>query len=109
MQILPRMFMMTTRNQVILAENPKTIVLKSNVDNKTKIMVVGDSLIKYLRLEELSSKKKSVIVIKHPGSTNEDMLDYIKSIARRKPDTSIIHTGMNDRSGIYRKDKKTSG
>ena len=33
------------------------IKIKSNGDSKTKIMVVGDSLIKYLRREELSSKK----------------------------------------------------
>ena len=59
-------------------------------------MVFGDSLVKYLRREELSSKKNNVNVITHPGSTTEDMLDYIKSIARRKPDTLIIHTSTND-------------
>ena len=32
----------------------------------------------------------------HPGSTNEDMLDYIKPILRRKSDTLIIHTSIND-------------
>ena len=32
----------------------------------------------------------------HPGSTNEDMLDYIKPILRRKSDTLIIHIGIND-------------
>ena len=68
MQILHGMFMMTIRNKVILEENPKTIVLKSNVDSKTKIMVVGDSLVKYLRREEFSSKKKSVKGVTHPGS-----------------------------------------
>ena len=35
-------------------DNIKT---KSNDDIKTKIMVVGDSLVQYLRKEELSSKK----------------------------------------------------
>ena len=59
-------------------------------------MVVGDSLVKYVRREELSSKKNNVKVITHPGSTTEDMLDYIKSIARRKLDTLIIHSGTND-------------
>ena len=58
-------------------------------------MVVGDSLVKYLRREELSSKKNNVKVITHPRSTTEDMLGYIKPIARRKPDTLIIHTGTN--------------
>ena len=68
----------------------------SSGDRKTKIMVVGDSLVKYLRREELSSKNNNVKVITHPGSTTEEMLDYIKPIARRKPDTLIIHTGTND-------------
>ena len=59
-------------------------------------MDAGDSLVKYLRREELSSKKNNVKVITHTGSTTEDMLDYIKPIARRKPDTMIIHAGTND-------------
>ena len=72
------------------------IKIKSSGDGKTKIMVVGDSLVKYLRQEELSSKKNNFKVITHPGSTTEDMFDYIKPIARRKPDTLIIHTATND-------------
>ena len=64
------------------------IKIKSNGDSKTKIMVVGNLLVKYLRPEELSSKKNNVKVITHPGSTTEGMLDYIKPIARRKPDNS---------------------
>ena len=59
-------------------------------------MVVGDSLVKYLRRQELSTKMNNVKVITHPGSTTEDMLDYIKPNARRKPDALIIHTGTND-------------
>ena len=31
--------------------------IKCHCDSKTKIMVVGDLLVKYLRREELSSKK----------------------------------------------------
>ena len=74
----------------------ENIKINSNGDSKTKVMVVGDSLVKYLQREELSSKKNNVNVITHPGSTTEDMLDYIKPIARRKPDTLIIHTRTND-------------
>ena len=68
----------------------------SSGDRKTKIMVVGDSLVKHLRREELSSKNNNVKVVTHPGSTTEEMLDYIKPIARRKSNTLIIHTGTND-------------
>ena len=57
-------------------------------------MVADDLLVKYLQGEESSSK--NVKVITHPGSTTKDMLDYIKPIAGRKPDTLIIHTGTND-------------
>ena len=53
-------------------------------------------MVKYLRLEDLSSKKKNVEVITHPGSTTEDILDYIKPVVRKKPDTLIFHTGTND-------------
>ena len=53
-------------------------------------------MVKYLRREELSSKKNNVKVITHLGSSTEDMLDYIKPIACRKPDTLIIHTSTND-------------
>ena len=64
------------------------IKIKSNFDSKTKIMIVGDLLVEYLRRNESSSKKKNIKVITHPGSTTEDMLDYIKPIARRKPNNS---------------------
>ena len=92
------MFMMLIRSKVITAEKPKTIILKikSNGDSKTKIMVVADSLVKYLRREDLFSKKINVKVKTHPGSKTEYMLDYIKPITRRKPDTLIIHAGTND-------------
>ena len=56
------------------------IEINSKIDSKTKIMVVGDSLVKYLRREELSSKKNNVKVITHPGSATEHMLDYISQL-----------------------------
>ena len=72
------------------------IKIKSNGDSKTEVMVVGDSLLKHLPREDLSSKKNNVKVITHPRSTTEDMFDYFKPIAQRKPDALIIHTGRND-------------
>ena len=70
------------------------IKINSNRDSKTKIMVVGNSLVKHLRREELSSKKNNVKVITHPGSTTDDMIDYIKPIARRKPERELTN-GIN--------------
>ena len=83
-----------------LSGKPKkySIKIKSNGDSKTKIMIVGNLLDKYLRREELSPKKNNVKVITLPGSTTEDILEYIKPISRRKHDTMIIHTGTNDLS-----------
>ena len=63
---------------------------------KTKVTVTGDSMIKYLRHDSLSSKNNDVKVDAHLGSTTLDMLDYIKLIVRRKPDVLVIHTGTND-------------
>ena len=83
-------------------ENPQSDVkLSSNHHNNSnqnskKVMVIGDSIVKYLRSDELSSTDKSISVMKHPGCSSEDMLDYVKPIARKKPDTLIIHVGTND-------------
>ena len=43
----------------------------------------------------MSSKNDDVKVDAHPGSTTVDMLGYIKSIVRKKPDVLLIHTGTN--------------
>ena len=83
-------------------ENPQSDVkLSSNHhnnpnQNSKKVMAIGDSIVKYLRSDELSSTDKSISVMKHPGCSSEDMLDYVKPIARKKPDTMIIHVGTND-------------
>ena len=34
--------------------------------------------------------------MKHPGSSTEDIIVYIKPIARKKPDTILLHVGTND-------------
>ena len=52
--------------------------LQSTLKGRTKIMVAGDSLVKYLRREELSSKKNNAKVMIHKKSTTEDIIDYIK-------------------------------
>ena len=55
-------------------------------------MVIGDSIVKYLRSDELSSTDKS----NHPGCYSGVMVDYVKPVARKKPDTLIIHVETND-------------
>ena len=72
------------------------IHIKETLPPKTKVTVNGDSIIKYLRRDNLSSKSNDVKVDAHPGSTTLDMLDYIKPIVQRKHDVLVIHTGTND-------------
>ena len=57
-------------------ENPQSdIKQRSNHHNNPnqnsniskKVMVIGDSIVKYLRSDELSSTDKSISVMKHPG------------------------------------------
>ena len=95
------------------SENPESddIKIKSNVDSKTKIMVIGDLLVKHLRPGDLLFKKNTVKVITHPGSATKDILDYINPIACRKPDTLIIHIGTNGHTNgvnTIKKIRKTS-
>ena len=33
--------------------------------------------------------------MKHPGCSTENTIDYIKPIARKKPDTILLHEGTN--------------
>ena len=63
---------------------------------RKKVTIVGDSMIKYVRREELSSRHHNARVLSHPGATTDDMLDYVKPIVRKKPDYLLIHTGTND-------------
>ena len=62
---------------------------------KEQVAVIGYSMIKYLRRESLSSKNYEVQIAAHPGSTPEDLIDYIKPAVIKKPDFLAIHTGTN--------------
>ena len=67
-----------------------------NSNISEKVMVIGDSIVKYLRSNELSSSDKSISIMKHPGCSSEDMVDNVKPVSGKKPDTLIIHVGMHD-------------
>ena len=61
------------------------------------IAVLGDSLLKGIRLDKISrSTKQRVSVGCFPGATIEDMKDYIKPTLKRKPDHIILHIGTNN-------------
>ena len=42
------------------------------------------------------SRDDSVKIRCHPGATTDDITDYLRPTARKKPDMIIIHTGTND-------------
>ena len=48
-------------------------------------------MIKYLRRENLSSKNYEVKIAAHPGSTTEDLIDYVKLAMRKKKVFSDSH------------------
>ena len=53
-------------------------------------------MVKYLKPNDLASSKNFVKISTQSGATTEDMLNHIKPVVRKKPDTVIIHTGTND-------------
>ena len=58
----------------------------SNSNTRKKITVIGDSVVRFLRSDEMSSVNTTVNVMKHPGSTTDDMVDYVRLVTRKKPD-----------------------
>ena len=41
-------------------------------------------------------RDNSVKIRCHPGAATDDIIDYVRSTARKKPDMIIIHTSTND-------------
>ena len=87
---------LTVKNKSM--ETPQFKVTSKTLSNtiKKKVIVVGDSITKVLRSDELSTTERSATVMKHPGCSTEDMTNYIKPIARKKQDTILLHVGTND-------------
>ena len=53
-------------------------------------------MVKFLRSDEMSSVNNAVNIMKHPGSTTDDMVDYVRPVTRKEPDVIIMHVGTND-------------
>ena len=68
----------------------------SNNNMRKKITVIGDSMVKFLRSDEMSSINNAVNIMKHLGFTTDDMVDYGRPVTLKKPDVIIMHVGMND-------------
>ena len=52
-------------------------------------------MIKHVNEREVS-RDNSVKIRCHPGATTDDIIDYVRPTAHKKPDMIIIHTGTND-------------
>ena len=76
-------------------ENKKLSQVKWKKEEKKKICVVGDSMLKNITGSG-SSKDHTIKIRPHPGATTIDMIDYIKPELRHKPDIIILHCGKND-------------
>ena len=68
-----------------------------NILESKKVEIIGDSML-YGINEKGLCKGHKVKVRSYPGSTTEDICDYINPAIRRKPDVVIIHSGTNDLS-----------
>ena len=73
-----------------------------NNTERSKFVVISHSIAKYLKPNDLVSRENFVKVPFQSGATTEDMLDYIKSLVRKKPDTIMIHTGTNDVTNVVK-------
>ena len=52
-------------------------------------------MIKYVNGREIS-RSSSVKIISRPVTTSEDLIDYVRPTARKKPKMIVIHPGTND-------------
>ena len=61
-------------------------VVKAKIKTPKKdIVIIGDSIIKYVNSREIS-RSSSVKIRSHPGATTEDLIDYVRPTARKKPE-----------------------
>ena len=58
--------------------------------------MIGDSMVKFVKSENLSDVNYIANFRTNPGCTTEDIADYTKPIIKRKPDIILVHTDTND-------------
>ena len=58
--------------------------------------MIGDSLVKFVKSENLSDESYIENIRINPGCTIEDIAFYIRPIIRKKKDIMLVHTGTND-------------
>ena len=81
-----------TRNADLI--NSSNQLDHSQPNRQKKVIIAGDSTLKYLQSHKMS-KNSQVKIATFPGCTTQDMKDHIKPLLRRNPDEIIIHVGTN--------------
>jgi len=75
---------------------------RSGQKNKRSITIIGDSILKDCKTHKMKHKlqpNERLYVKSFPGSTIEDMHDYVRPTLKRKPELMILHVGTNDLRG----------
>ena len=78
--------------------------MKTKEHKKTLITIAGDSMLNYTEGQKLSNRARASKVHSFPGATSEDMLDFIRPLAYRNPDSIIVHAGTNDLTELTTKE-----
>ncbi len=87
----------TSIEVISLNESGESVEEKSdNKHGKKRVIIVGDSILNGISEKGLTKKNHIVKVRPHPGATTEDLVDHIKTVARRKPNMVVLHIGSND-------------
>ena len=69
----------------------KSYTVDNNKEKNKKIIIIGDSMLRYQRPKFLSTNNNFVNVRFHPSTTTEDIVDFTKPVIRKKTDAVIIH------------------
>ena len=62
---------------------------RHNNVNKKRVVVIGVSMVKFVKYENLSDENYVANIQTNPGCTTEDIADHIKPIIRRKRDIRL--------------------
>ena len=92
----------TLKDQLIairIEKHNDFLSLKNSTHKKTtrrNVILCGDSMISSIDSNGISSRENCVSVRSFSGATSNDMLDFCKPLANKKPDMLIVHMGTND-------------
>ena len=84
----------TQRTNQSVTNESTTQCDQTRPSRQKKVMIAGDSVLKYLQGHKMSRNSR-VKISSFPGCTTEDIHDFIKPLLRKNPDEIILHVGTN--------------